>query len=929
VPYIVGFIVFAVLAINGNFAEGIGSAAAVLAVMLHLQSRKQINWLTQELGQLKSRYRKDRPAESGSSGEYQSSTFSSQDSAEESPNISLVNAETDEAAVDDAIKLEPESVKDIPVVPKDPYWDAHVQDTEPSVKREDGFIAKAYNAVYSAVYRYFTDGNLFVRIGILILFVGVSFLLKYASEHSKIPLEYRIAAIAIGGFAVLYFGWRLRNSKGVYALLLQGCGIGVLYLVFFSSFKVYDLLPPTMTFVLLVALGAAAVALAVLQNSRALAAFGITGGFIAPLLASTGSGNYVALFAYYILLNIGVISTAWFKSWRIVNLIGFGFTFAVFTAWMALKYESDFMVNADAFLIAFFLMYSATSVLFALRQPLNLKGYVDGTLVFGTPMVVWGLQMAIMNDVEYGVAISAILFGLYHVVLARYLWNKHNDGMRLFSLSLLSIGVVFLTLSIPYSLDGHWTSATWALEGAGILWVSLKQDKKFAQYFSVLLQLVAAGMFVYHVPSSREGLLPVLNPYFLGGMFISISSFFSAWQLYKYAQKGGESLLLKMNPFIFIWAAIWWVSIGFSEIEYHTDHARTALIFILPFFIATSSIAWYLRQKLSWKHAEYASISCVPILLLLGMTPLTDFRLPFGIYDGMLWFTVLAYSLWLLKQYEVMASYLRVVKVAYVSGLLFYVALLGKELGWVVDKYAHDVGIGWQQAAWCIVPCLALYAMLNTKRWPIVSFDFFVAKVAGLILIIVMALWSLAVNVSSSGDAYPIDYYPLLNPLDIMHVVIFVLAYKTYLRHGESLDALNLTYSAKSVLLKIFSVVAFVWINAIVLRTISYYFDVYYELDNLWHSSVVQVSLSILWTVLGMLAMVYAARKLHRNIWIGGAVLVGVVVLKLVAIDLAASGTIERIISFMAVGVLLVGMGYFSPIPAKNTEQLKANSTLT
>ena len=48
-------------------------------------------------------------------------------------------------------------------------------------------------------------------------------------------------------------------------------------------------------------------ALALLQNSQALAVLAVSGGFLAPILTSTGSGNYVALFSYYAVINAGIL----------------------------------------------------------------------------------------------------------------------------------------------------------------------------------------------------------------------------------------------------------------------------------------------------------------------------------------------------------------------------------------------------------------------------------------------------------------------------------------------------------------------------------------------------------------------------------------------------------------------------------------------
>jgi uncharacterized membrane protein len=43
-------------------------------------------------------------------------------------------------------------------------------------------------------------------------------------------------------------------------------------------------------------------------------------------------------------------------------------------------------------------------------------------------------------------------------------------------------------------------------------------------------------------------------------------------------------------------------------------------------------------------------------------------------------------------------------------------------------------------------------------------------------------------------------------------------------------------------------------------------------------------------------------------------------VAKLLLVDLSGSGTVARIISFLVVGVLMLIIGYFSPMPPTNKE---------
>ncbi|EHP43664.1 hypothetical protein OR16_08181 [Cupriavidus basilensis OR16] len=191
--------------------------------------------------------------------------------------------------------------------------------------REPDFVERAISAARG----WLLGGNSVVRVGILILFFGVAFLLKYASDNAMLPVEFRLAGVAAGAVVLLLAGWRLRERRAGYALVLQGGGVGVLYLTVFAATKLYGLLPAAAAFPLMVAICVLAGGLAVLQNAPALAFTGSAGGFLAPVLISTGGGSHVMLFSYYALLNAGIFAIAWFRAWRQLNLLGFAFTFGI------------------------------------------------------------------------------------------------------------------------------------------------------------------------------------------------------------------------------------------------------------------------------------------------------------------------------------------------------------------------------------------------------------------------------------------------------------------------------------------------------------------------------------------------------------------------------------------------------------------------
>ena len=82
-----------------------------------------------------------------------------------------------------------------------------------------------------------------------------------------------------------------------------------------------------------------------------------------------------------------------------------------------------------------------------------------------------------------------------------------------------------------------------------------------------------------------------------------------------------------------------------------------------------------------------------------------------------------------------------------------------------------------------------------------------------------------------------------------------------------------------------------------------------------WQSEQVQTGLTILWTLLALIATIIASRYWQRVLWFMGIGLLGVVVLKLVLVDLSQTEAIWRVISFLGAGSLILVIDYLAPLP--------------
>ncbi len=773
-------------------------------------------------------------------------------------------------------------------------------------------------ALGSKIIQFFTSGNLVLKIGVIVIFFGVAFLLKYAAQRNMIPIEFRLIGVAISGMVLLGIGWRLRRTRLGYGLVLQGGGVGILYLVVFAAAKLYSFLPMTLSLTVMIGLVALSCMLAVLQESKSLAVFGIIGGFLAPVLMSTGGGSHVLLFSYYALLNAGILGIAWFKSWRELNLIGFIFTFAIGTLWGSTGYQPEYFGSTEPFLVLFFLFYVLISILFAHRQPVNLRGFIDGPLVFGLPLIVSGLQYFLVKDFQYGMAFSALALGLFYLTLAILLWRRLILSMHLLCEAFLALGVVFGSLAIPLALDGHWSASIWALEGAGMVWIGVKQKRVLARHFGLLLQLAAGFIFLDSVWYPFVA-TPFANQYFLGCLFLSLAALFSSYFLDRY-----NSELKKWERYyplpLMILGLAWWYIGGLREVDKQMVHSGVENGFLL-FCCASSILIGMATKKLQWQRLGLALYLQLPAMVLLLVISFLGFHSNFHLLKG---WGLVAWTVAFIIQYRILYLFAgnwpdRNMIAWHLGTLWLLLFVLCHEGAWAVSQIFGMSDI-WELICWALIPSSALLILLRLGRglsWPVGKYASAYLGLGGVLPAFGLILWTF-VSFGVAGDPSPLPYLSIVNPVEISGLVVVVTLVLWVLSRKN--NGYSLKYLPEKQSFWGLAVLFFFWVNSVVARSVHFYAGIPYYPDSLYRSVVFQAALAALWGFGALAITIWATRKGSRTLWGVGAVLLGMVVLKLFVVDLSGTGTIARIVSFLVVGVLMLIIGYFSPLPPKNEE---------
>ncbi|MBD9369392.1 DUF2339 domain-containing protein [Xanthomonas sp. XNM01] len=761
-------------------------------------------------------------------------------------------------------------------------------------------------AVLRAVKRWFTVGNIPVKIGMLVLLAGVAALLKHASDQGllSIPMPLRLAGIAAVAMGGLVFGWIRRERQRAFALSLQGGMIGVLLLTVFAAFKLYGLIPAGAAFALSIVLVAGVGLLAVLQDARALAVLALLAGFLAPIWLSTGSGNHVALFSYYAVLNVAIVGIAWFKSWRILNLLGFAFTFGIGTLWGALSYRPEHFGSTQPFLLLFFLLYLAVPLLFARRQPASRRDLVDGCLVFGTPLVAFSLQAGLMWGDRLPLAFCALGVAALYALLARVCLGR--GPLRVLGESYAVLAVGFATLAVPLALSAHATASVFALEGAALVWLGLRQRRWLPQLGGTALQLAAALACLAGVDADVGDALPLLDATFLSALLIALAGFASAWA----ARAHGASAIALVW---YLWGLGWWCGNGAQEIAGVVD-TRAVPHALLAF----AAVTLWLAAEVHRRRMAMALVVTVlgGVLAAFPLALLQAIALAHPLAGDGLWAWPLFALLGARALYCVAG--MRPDSAILFAWWLLWPLVLSWSAAWWGGTLA--LGAGWQ-ALLAALPWLglALVSLLRWRwlAWPLgTGFDAWRAAWQTTCFAILAAGWMLALT--QPAGAAPLPWLPLLNPLELAQLAALLLAARWLwspaapapLRHWR---------------LALVAAAGFVLVTVSTLRGVHHWGGLAWA-PELLSGSLAQTALTVLWSALGVVGWVVGSRRARRGLWLAGAVLMGVVLAKLVLVDRQHLGNLLGIASFIVYGLLCTVIGYLAPAPSRQAPADRSDS---
>lgn len=441
----------------------------------------------------------------------------------------------------------PEAAEDVEAeVPKAAAFAAQEAPAPPTKTQEghSSWLPKDFN------YERFIGENLLNKIGIIILLLGLAFFIKYAIDRDWINEVSRVGIGFLIGGGLIYLGKRLSAKYRAFSSVLTGGGLALFYITVAIAFHEYAMFSKPVAFILTLIITGISVWLSVLYDRIELAVFAVLGGYGSPFIVTDGTGNYLVLMVYLVLLSGGWFALSFFKKWPLVNIVSFALTAMVFGGWIVYDFEFAPLRLAHSMLFMSILFVIFHSSILLQNTKADRRLHVADVVVMLVLNVLYLIGMGVYleelkGSEPFGYYAAAV--GAYNLLAALLIYKLRGNYSGLVNL-LAGISISWFVIAVPGLFSGVSIPMLWASEAVLLYWLSMRLRMKMLRLFSFINLILAIMGLMSSWVSAYAGsimLTVVFNKIFLTGIVFLAA--LGLLRYFSYKEKDEEELYLGIN----------------------------------------------------------------------------------------------------------------------------------------------------------------------------------------------------------------------------------------------------------------------------------------------------------------------------------------------------------------------------------------------
>ncbi|WP_445719689.1 DUF2339 domain-containing protein [Flavobacterium sp.] len=552
----------------------------------------------------------------------------------------------------------------------------------------------------------FIGENLINKIGILILVLGISFFVKYAIDKEWINETARVGIGILAGSIVMGVAHKLKKNYQAFSSVMVAGAVSIFYFTIAIAFHDYHIFSQTIAFAIMVVITAFSTFVSVAYNRQELAVLSLIGGFAVPFMVSTGAGNYVVLFTYIAILNIGILGIAYYKKWNLVTILSFIFTNILFFSWYYRELNDDILPHkgALAFATLYYFIFSIVAVLNNVRRK-GVFSPIDYFIIMANTFVYFGLGMGILHN--WGIEFKGLFtlsLAVYNLIYAVVLFKKFGLDKNAVYL-LIGLVLTFVTLTIPIQFEGNQITLFWAVEAILLFWLSQKSKISLFKLSAMVVQFLSIISLIIDWDKqyrfTNNELTILFNPIFITGIVV-VGSLLGTYFLLKKENESNTIFKIEFDP-VFYRNGITWVAliigyfVGIFEIIHQSgqnlENSYAALSLSVGYHFIFSTVFIYFGLKS--KEELVQKLATILAMFNIALYVVWWYNIPskevlWNIAKN--WDSVIAFNL----HYIILAC------------LIYYVSILANQ---ILNK-AHIVFLKSNIALWLLVFC-GVYILSN------------------------------------------------------------------------------------------------------------------------------------------------------------------------------------------------------------------------
>ena len=386
-------------------------------------------------------------------------------------------------------------------------------------------------------------------IGVIAVLFGIAFFLKYVFDNNLIGETGRIILGFVSGVVFIVIGERLRSKFKNYAMYIIGGGFALLYLSAFAGYSFYSLFNGATAFVIMIIITISATIISDRLNSKILAITATLGGFLSPVLASSGQPNEIILFGYIFILSGMIIYLSWKNNWVNLILISAIGSFALYLESFFEYYTNKvFDIYLVGILVIWFI-YASAPFLYVLFEKVSssVSSYISYFISLVSTLIFGGVLYDIFsknNLDDYNFVIALVPAILFSLLARKALFNLKNGGEKKTVFYLLAIASFAIAMipALHFEFDSKWVTFSWIIEAIVLSFLAFKTNLKAFSVISYVVFLPGLARLLFADSYTMKDFMFIFNERFL----IYIIGIFSTFIIAYFSLRAGRKTAPKV-----------------------------------------------------------------------------------------------------------------------------------------------------------------------------------------------------------------------------------------------------------------------------------------------------------------------------------------------------------------------------------------------